>query len=656
MSAKTASDESSAARAVFSRMGLTHVWQAALLLPASYTDIRPVHRATDLSEAEPAALTFRVAGPVSTSGSGGVPRATLAIQDAAGDTCRATIFGNAREWANKLKIGECFTFLATGKHFAGEWRLTLKEPVEAEYVGKVRPTYPLRRCKQTPALVRAIVRAHIPAAMPQAVAFVGAQLEKIASIERILADIGCPGWTLAQLIEQVHAPANLQYAEHARGAYLKLAALGALARLHYSQPEQPAAPIRLTTLRARADTLSITLTDDQRNAVREIAALLNRPVAMRAILSGEVGSGKTIAASLIAAGVIDADARNRVLVMAPNATIATQFRKEFSEAFPDIASVLVTAESDPGEEALQARMVFGTSAVLFRDLGRFDLAVVDEQHKWSRSQREHYVAADTHLLEMSATCIPRSQALVKYGRVSLLQMRSYHAKKNIVTRLWEGPEQTKRLMRGIASVIEQGRPVIVVYPKCEVSGDDATCAAAIDDRHSIEAAIPRWEKAFPGRVRAITGDNLTEEKRAAIQDLEEGRASILLATSVIETGVTIKGLRNIVIAHPERHGLTSLHQFRGRLARHGGDGFCELLVFEPLSEKARARLNAVMSTTDGFKLSELDLQLRGTGDMGANSETQSGADQTFLFGVPLSVELIEQVQPLWAGYLQAQTQ
>jgi ATP-dependent DNA helicase RecG len=653
VSAAVPREESSAARAVFERMSIAESWQIALLLPSSYDDItRPVASARDLSETTPLPLTFRVAGPVSTSGSGGVPRATLTITDARGENFRATIFGNAKEWAKRLVPGQHYTFLATGKTFAQQWNVTLKELVEPEYVGSVRPTYPLRRSKQTPSLIRSIVRAHLPSAVPHAARFVAEQLAPIAPIAQILADIGCPGWTLVDLITQAHAPQSLDYAQHARGAYLKLAALGALARLHLAAPVPAATPVHLHTLAARIAALPVTLTADQHDAVHAFARLLEKPQAMRAVCTGEVGSGKTLMASVLIAGFLDAtDAR--VLVMVPNAQLAAQFRREFSQAFPDQASVLVTGESDADDDVARARLVFGTSAVLFRDMGRFALVIVDEQQKWGRHQREHYMRSDTHLLEMSATCIPRTQALVKYGRVEVVQMKSCHAPKNIRTRLWQGPQQVAHLMAGLRRVIERGSPVIVVYPKREVTGAGEDTQGAIDDRYSIEAAVPRWEKHFPGRVRAVTSDHDTPSKLAAIADLEQGRASVLLATSTIETGLNIQGLRNIVIAHPDRHGITTLHQFRGRVARQGGDGFCELLVLEPISEKARVRLEAFMSTTDGFRLAELDLELRGTGDMGAQSETQSGADQTFLYGVPLTVEAIEQVRDLWAGYLQA---
>jgi len=644
----SANEESSAARAIFTRMGISEPWQAALLLPATYDDMTRLHTAAELSESEVKPLRFRVASAVSTSGSGGVPRATLLIVDSTGAQYRATIFGNARDWAKRLTLDAHFTFLATAKMFGGELRVTLKEMVEPEYMGSVRPTYPTRRSKQSPALVRSIIRSHVPAALSSAVKFVTKQLEPIAPIERILEDIGCPGWTLSQLIEQAHAPVTMEYAVHARRSYLKLAALGALARLHLASPDRKAEPIIFRSLPQRIAAMPYKLTQDQDRAIHEIAGLLRRPVAARCVIAGDVGVGKTGVASLAGACVLDADPRHRAMILAPNATLAAQFQREFEQAFPDIASVLVTADTDVENPA--ARMVFGTSAVLFRDLGKFSLVVIDEQQNWSRAQREHYVAADTHLIELSATCIPRTQALVKFGKVAMIRMTQCHAKKNIRTRLWEGHDQVRTLMKGIQSVVAKKRPVIVVYPKREVTGADEK-AGALSDRYSIEAALPRWEKLFPGRVRAITSDDDADAKKKAIADLEEGRADLIIATTVVQVGLNIRGLRNIVIVHPERHGITALHQLRGRVARHGGDGFCELLVMEPIADKARARLDAVVSTCDGFELAELDLALRGTGDMGDASETQSGADQTFLFGIPLTVELIEKVRELWSGYL-----
>jgi ATP-dependent DNA helicase RecG len=635
---------STAEAAILERMGIQDRWRVALLLPSSYEDITlPAAKVTELHESHPRPIALTVDGTVSTSGSRGVPRAVFAVYDDAGGRYRATIFGNARQWEQRLKSGDRQTYLAVAKTFGGQLHVTIKEAVEGAYVGRVRPNYPARRSRTPPALVRALVTALLPEAIPHAAKFVREQLQAVAPIEKILADVGCPGWTLEDLIAQAHAPHDMAYAAHANAAYQCLAALGALARMHASRAPVSATPLHLHTIDQRIAQLPFALTADQRLAVDDIVKRLALSEALRHVVAGECGSGKTSVGSVIAAAVVDASPGARVLVMVPNAPLAAQFRDDFATSFKDIPTALVTADADPCITG--AKVVFGTSAVLHRDLGQFALVEVDEQQNWSRAQREQYVARDTHLIELSATCIPRTQALVRFGRVSVSQMRTPHTAKNIRTRLWEGTQGATALMQQIAQVIAASQPVLVVYPKREATGSEA-----IPDRYSIEMAIPRWERAFPGRVRAITSDDDPAAKRAAIGDLEQGRASVLLATTVVQVGLNIAGLRHIVIAHPERHGLTGLHQLRGRVARQGGDGFCELLALETMSEKARARIEALLSTTDGFALAEKDLQLRGTGDLGEDAETQSGADQTFLYGVPLGPDRIAAVAGLWTTY------
>ncbi len=629
--------------------GVEQRWQRLLFLPTAYDDITAqVADARLLDEKRPAPLIFRLTTPVSTSASRGVPRASFGIRDRAGGQYRATIFGNPSEWAARLKQGEVHTFLCVARSYGGQLQITCKDHVEPQYVGRVRPVYAPGKTRPAPPRLRELIAEALEEDLERAAAFVTEQLACAGDIAEILARVGCAGWTLEQLLTQVHAPRSLQYAQHAHAAYLRLAALGAIARMHATTPARRCPALPLPRLAERMARLPVTLTADQARAVTEVASLLERNEPLHHIISGDVGTGKTYAASVIIGAVIDANPAHRVLVMVPNVPLAAQFQREFEHVCPDIATTLVTGSTqapDPG-----ARVVFGTSAVLHRKLGSFTLVVVDEQQRWSRAQRERYCRADTHLLELSATCIPRTQALVRFGRVTASEMRQSHRPKNIHTRLWEGAEGTRKLLAGIRRVIAQERPVVVVYPKREASGRAG--AGALDPRHSIEAARERWEKAFPGQVIAITGDDEDADKQAAICALETGAARVLLCTLVVEVGLNVKGLRNIVIVHPDRYGLATLHQLRGRVARDGGEGYCELLMPEPANDKVRARLEAVLSTTDGFVLSELDLKLRGTGDLGRDSATQAGADRTFLFGVPLTGELLESVEPIWAGLAQ----
>jgi ATP-dependent DNA helicase RecG len=502
--------------------------------------------------------------------------------------------------------------------------------------------------------VRAVVAGYLRPNVPRATQHVISQLEPIAPISDLLTSVGCPDWTIEGLIWETHRPSSAASGEHARRAYMELAALAAIHRKHSGHQPRRATAHSVRSLGRRVAQLPHPLTNDQRAAVKGIAAKLAEPVAMRAILAADVGTGKSWVALVLAAALADVGART--IIMAPTYPLAVQLAEEFARLYSDVTSCLV-ADNHDDTHASTAMVVVGTSAVLTRELGQFDLVVVDEQQRWSRAQREHYVAANTHLLEMSATCIPRTQALIQFGKVAVFPMRETHAPKTIHTYLWEG--DGAEMFRQVAGAINAGRPVMVIYPKRESTDDGAPKGArkgrgketpqagGIDDRHSIEQALPRWEAKYPGRVRAMTGEDLNEVKAAAIDDIRDGRAQILLTTTVVEVGISVANLFDIVVVHPDRYGVTTLHQLRGRVARNGGEGHCHLWCPGPISAKTRDRLDAVLSTTDGFKLAEMDLQQRGTGDLGSESSTQSGADQTMLFGVPLTVELIESVMPHW---------
>ncbi|MBN8924162.1 MAG: hypothetical protein BGP10_04470 [Rhodanobacter sp. 68-29] len=650
--AGNAQSNDSTALAVLSSFGVTKPWHPPLLLPASYDDFTdPLTDLRHLEAGVPRAVHVHAIDAPTRAGRG-IPRVTFLVADAEDQRWRVTLFGDDPATGADIHAGTELLMLVVGKEWRGEMGLTCKEIVDPRWLGKVRPQYPGRGPDRE--RTRSVVRTFLADNIPRAAAYVARHLEPIAQVPQLLAAVGCEGWALEDVIWQTHKPQSLAYAYHARRAYLELAAVGAIHRSQSGHEPQPAEPLVLRTLGRRAAAFPGQFTGDQRAAVKGIAQELARPVAMRAVLAADVGTGKSWVAELLAAAA--ADAGGRTLIMAPTYPLAVQLAEEFQRIFPAIPCVLV-ADGHDDSQAHAATVVVGTSAVLSRQLGTFSLVVVDEQQRWSRTQREHYVSTRTHLLEMSATCIPRTQALIRFGKVAVFQMRETHAKKEIHTHLWEGSGAP--MFAQIKAAIEAGRPIMVVYPKRESESDEDQAkgkgrgkakpkpAGQIDDRHSIEEAFPRWDAMYPGRVRAMTGEDDNETKRAGIDDLKEGRAQILLTTTVVEVGISVPNLYDIVVVHPDRYGITTLHQLRGRVARNGGVGHCHLWCPEPMSAKTRERLEVVVSTTDGFELAEADLRIRGTGDLGADSNTQSGADETLLFGAPLTVELIEDVAAIW---------
>ena len=412
---------------------------------------------------------------------------------------------------------------------------------------------------------------------------------------------------------------------------------GAVGKLLRNIPEAvEQAPISIADWRRRAPALPYSLTSDQEKAVEEIAADLRCRRPMRRLLSGDVGTGKTVVYALAALSVIDAG--GRVAIMLPGQALAQQVHREILEYWPDIAPVagLYTVETDGVPDS--SRLLIGTTALLFRDTGAINLLVVDEQQRFSREQREKMLSAGTHLLEVSATCIPRTQALAKYGCLAVSQLTTCHVAKEIRTRI-RLPSDRANLFRAVKASLDRRHQILVVYPKRAKGSPGA--AESDDELPDAETAFAVWNRLFPGKVRLLHRDMDGTAKAMVLADMRHDRADILVATTVVEVGLTLPRLRRIVVVHAERFGLVTLHQLRGRVARTGGVGYCDLYLPQPVKDDVLDRLQILVDTQDGFEVAAADLRLRGFGDLATASGKQTGSDDTFLFGRPLNSDVLD---------------
>jgi len=654
-------------------LGPKEPWQVALFLPESYEDLSQTVPSAYALTADPSPIWLTIAGQYKAYYDR-VPRLVLPVTDESGDTFSATIFGDTKEWMPLLDGISRGCFVATGKEWNGRPSIEIRELIEDEWVNRVRPKYAGKKQVITPQTARRTVLTLLSEAIPEASAFVARELGAPMPMADVLREVGAAGWTLEQLLLQAHQPQSMRHAQHAQKVLRRIAAIGALQRMHADHDIGAHNPIVLTTLEERIAQLPVTrLTEDQRSAIDIVAKAMAQKHPLNALLLGEVGTGKTIAGSVVAAATIDARPDGCVMILCPNTLLAKQFHREISSYYPDIRMKLVTGETASNEQ-LDAPILVGTSALLFRDIPRrVELVVCDEQHRWSREQRETHVKPGTHLLEMSATPIPRSLALVRYGKSTVIQMRQTHAEKRFHTKLITTSEDRRKMFGRLNANIQRGDIALVVYPKRDVAdkseqdGTDLLGKArpetaaksnkgAIDDRHAVTRARERWESLYPGLVGTLTSDDDETEKVAVLSRLGERKIQVLLCTTVIEVGITIPELFIIVIMCPERLGLMQLHQLRGRVARNGGDGHCLLFSPDPLSPKQRERLEFFCKTTDGFALAEYDMFERGIGDLSSTSSKQTGADETFLFGIKMDARSLDEVAPLvarWRGRLAA---
>ena len=241
-------------------------------------------------------------------------------------------------------------------------------------------------------------------------------------------------------------------------------------------------------------------------------------------------------------------------------------------------------------------------------------------------------------------------ALARYGIVNVSKLTRCHCEKSIKTQIWDR-DSWKQLYDLAMLTLIQGDQLLLVYPlkdKIEEKKEKEGKSPAPPLRNATET-YKRWAALFPGRVRLLHGQMSDDDKQAVLGDMREGNADILISTTVIECGVTIEKLRRVVIIHPERHGLTTLHQLRGRLARHGGEGWFDLYLPNPVKEETQERLRVLEQTTDGFEVAELDMRLRGVGDLSQASNKQTGTDKTFLFGRSVRLEILDQALEITNG-------
>ncbi|MFO0687118.1 MAG: ATP-dependent DNA helicase RecG [Myxococcota bacterium] len=390
---------------------------------------------------------------------------------------------------------------------------------------------------------------------------------------------------------------------------------------------QPGVAIDATRAESReaAKALPYRLTQAQRRVMREILDDLAKPHPMNRLVQGDVGSGKTVVALLAAVAV--AACGGQTALMAPTELLAEQHFRTLSKLAALLAPKvrmrvgLLTA-SLPRAEIRAVRgllamgeldLVVGTHALVqgevqFRNLV---LSIVDEQHRFGVLQRAALAAVRgdgrfPHRLVMTATPIPRSLALSLYGEVDVSLIDELPpGRKPIETILLRAGEGA-RVMELVRATLARGEQVYVVYPLVEES-------EKIDLRSAIESS-EQIARSFPGvRVDLVHGRLEAAERHAAMERFAAGETKILVATTVIEVGVDVPNATLMVIEHAERFGLAQLHQLRGRVGRGGQQGHC-VLVARGTNAKSEARLRAMVETTDGFRIADADLEIRGPGD------------------------------------------
>jgi ATP-dependent DNA helicase RecG len=366
--------------------------------------------------------------------------------------------------------------------------------------------------------------------------------------------------------------------------------------------------------------LPFALTRSQKKALNEIVLDMTSPLQMNRLLQGDVGSGKTIV--VLFAMLIAVENGFQAVLMAPTEILAEQHYKtiqKFLSHETEISIVLLKGGNYKGKSEQKkaisegnAQFIIGTHALLQKDVTFFKLGFVaiDEQHRFGVEQRsiisQHNTFPD--VLHLSATPIPRSLALTVYGDLdsSIIDELPPHRKK--IKTEWIDSKQKTALFEKIRTFLAKGNQMYVVCPLVEESEKMDLLDAERVFQELAEFIFPDYHLAL------LHGRMKPKEKDAIMESFEKAEVQILVSTTVIEVGIDVSNATIMVIEHAERFGLSQLHQLRGRIGRGEEQSYCFLIAHEPLGAVARERLHCMIDTTNGFKIAEKDLQLRGPGD------------------------------------------
>ena len=369
--------------------------------------------------------------------------------------------------------------------------------------------------------------------------------------------------------------------------------------------------------------LKFPLTNAQKKVIKEIRADVKKNQQMNRLLQGDVGSGKTIVALL--SMLIAIDNGYQACIMAPTEILAQQHFKTMSQ---ELKSLNIKIDILTGSKKSKARKVLleelkngdinlliGTHALLedtveFSNLG---FVVIDEQHRFGVAQRAKLWKKNKyppHILVMTATPIPRTLSMTLYGDLDVSVIDELPPGRKEIKTLWKSDSSRLNIIRFMHEQIKEGRQVYIVFPLIDES-------AKLDYKNLIEGfdSIVREFPLPDFQVSVVHGQMKSTDKEYEMQRFVEGKTDILVATTVIEVGVNVPNASVMVIESAERFGLSQLHQLRGRVGRGANQSYCVLMSGHKVSVDGKTRLQTMVDTNDGFKLAEVDLKLRGPGDM-----------------------------------------
>lgn len=597
--------------------------QVLLWLPKGFKDYSRVLPSIDLRNLNQKQIVKLVVKSKVRKIDGTPPRVSVDVYDGK-NSATLTAFGNIFSW-RQFVVGDIICVEGTANVFKGRVYFTSSGIVPPRWVGKVLPRYSGARGLFSEDFVLDKTRLALSGYINGSVDFIMSHFPGIENEKTLRASSGI-SLPIADILTGVHEPRSLALGQAALEQAKQLASFYVVyqARLAKNRRPVPQSAIRISddlVSKYRA-MVPFSPTPHQQNALSDIISDLRSPYPAKRLVSGDVGVGKSMPLLVSAMAAREAGALTAYLV--PSLLLANQMYAEAKAWFGESAPVkLISAGAKMVQSDLDGNpLLIGTTTLINR-LSKLkvkpDFLITDEQHKFSRDQRESLLGPKTNMVEATATCVPRTMAFVTHGGMDVSVINQRPIEREITSKVI-GSDERQRVMTHVQSVLLKGHQAAVIYP---CVGNDME-----NQRRNVEAAFSSWDRLLPGRVAMIHGRMKDEEKAAAMKSMIDGGSDLLVASVALEVGVTIPKLKSLIVVEADRYGAASLHQMRGRLSRRGGKGWFVMIPTKDASDDSIGRLNMVASTDDGFRLAEMDMELRGYGDLSINSQDQHGSPVT----------------------------
>ncbi len=626
--------------AVYRKMGIHTLRQLVMHLPRSYIDLT---RVTEISQSRIGERTLIRAQVLRKRGEQRIRKglSLFKVEVSDGDVMNLTFY-NTKFTVQSLREGESYLFYGQveGTLLKREMRAPMLIP--ERYCGRLMPVYTVSAGISSKVVAQDIARALSELSEPLA--------------DNISADIMCSAelMPLDRAVRLVHSPEYSQQYEKARRriVFEELLVFSAvMMRLRSSRSNALVRPVSDCDIDVFYRSLPFEPTNGQRDAVADIKNDLRSGRAMNRLIQGDVGSGKTLVAAA-AAYIMHMNGRQTAL-MAPTELLAEQHYKTLSGMLlpfginVELVSGSMTARQrrEAAQRLLsgECSVAVGTHALISNSTGfeSLGLVITDEQHRFGVAQRASLASKgqQVHTLVMSATPIPRTLSLIIYGDLDVSLIKELPPGRTPVETFRIDSPKRKRALGFIRDRLDEGRQAYIVCPLVSLSDEEEPSPNMhAAKEYARELAMGEFKDYSVGLLH---GKLRPSEKEAVMSDFAAGKIQLLVATTVIEVGVDVPNATVMMVENAERFGLSQLHQLRGRVGRGKHSSYC-ILVSDNKSETTAQRLKALRDTTDGFKIAEEDLRLRGPGDiLGAR---QHGLPALQNADLAADTELLQQAQ------------